>query len=437
MRIDRIRTALLAALVVCVLAAPATASANGFFAERSLAPILAGVTFSSPAISGDNVIFMEETAVPGATWILMRFNFANSGASQFQANGTQNALTPQMSGDWVVWQQNSDIKARNIKTGAFKDVTNDAAVTDERLPVISGTLVVWWSFNGSTWDVKGKDLATTASPFVVADGAASQYSPSINGKRVAYLDTSNGFSNVYVKTIGSTAAPLKVTDNTVNQNGPSIGDHLVAWTVHNGNGKDMIRYYDYDTGLTYDGPSNPTYDVSPPRVGGDRILYSLANGSDTDLLIFDTRVAKVSGVFASFPLATTADDDKMGAISGNEVVYISGATPMWGKLLAPAISLNKVPARIAHGGHIHLTGSIRDQGHILGGATVRIEKYSSGRWVQVKTIACPKGTFTYKTPPIHTKTKYRVTYDGRFAWGTSTVTNHFSTVSGTKTAWPR
>jgi hypothetical protein len=429
--------ALLAALVVCVLAAPATASANGFFAERSLAPVLAGVTFSSPVISGDNVIYMEQTSVPGATWILLRFNFANSGTNQFQANGTQHALTPQISGDWVVWQQNGDIKAKNIKTGAYKNVTNDAATTDERLPVISGTLVVWWSFNGTSWDLKGKDLATTASPFLVIGGTANQYSPSISGKRVAYLDTSNGFANVYVKTIGSSAAPLKVTNNTLNQSSPSIGDHLVAWTVHNGNGKDMIRYYDYNTGVTSDGPSNASYDVSPPRVSGDRILYSLANGSDTDLLVFDARVAKVTGALSVFPLATTADDDKMGAISGNEVVYISGATPMWGKLLVPAISLNKVPKRIAHGGHIHLTGSIREQGHILGSVAVNIEKYSSGRWNWVKTIPCPKGTFSYKTPPIHSKTLYRVSYDGRFATGAATVTNHFSTVSGTKTAWPR
>jgi hypothetical protein len=219
---------------------------------------------------------------------------------------------------------------------------------------------------------------------------------------------------------------------------PTIGDHLVVWLVHNAAGKDMIRYFDYNTGATYDGPSGATYDMVNPRVSGDRILYNTPNGSDHDLFVFDTRLAKTYGSMASFKLAGTGDDEKMGAISGNEVVYIAGISPIWGRLAVPSISLNSVPKRIPRHGHIHLKGSISDQGHRIGYASLGIERYASGAWTRIKTLtASSTGTFSYKTPTAHSKTPYRVVYDGRIAIAAPGALTHLSTVSATKTAWPR
>jgi hypothetical protein len=438
MKTGRGRLVLVVAILVSVLAVPSAAIANGFFIERGLWGISFGQTYDTPDLSGGNVIFSEQPA-PGSLWAIWRFNIASGSTTLVHSEPALNQYGSRVSGDWVVWHSNSDIKAKNIKTGAFKDVTADAAAKADAAPEISGTYVVWMSWDGSTWDVKGKNLAAPGSPLNIADGAGNQSAPAIYGDRVAYIDDVSGHANVLVKTIGSSAAPKKITDNAVDQTDPSIGDHLVAWLVHNGTGKDMIRYYDYNTGLTYDGPSNATYDMINPQVSGDRILYhTFLNASDADLYVFDTRIAKTNGSLSAIRLASTGDDEKLGMISGDEVVFIAGASPYWGKLAAPGISLSAVPTRIAHGGHIHLKGYISDQGHRIGSATLGIERYSSGKWTLIKTLtASSTGTFSYQTPKTYSKTPYRVVYDGRIAFASAAARNHLSAVSVAKTAWPR
>jgi hypothetical protein len=337
---------------------------------------------------------------------------------------------PRVSGDWVVWQENYDIKAKNIKTGAFKNVTNDGATTMDGLPVVSGDYVVWQSYNGTDWDLVAKNLATNASSFVFAGGTASQASPSINGKRVAFTDDSNGHLNIRVKTIGSSAV-TKITNNGVAQWSPTLGDHLLAWLVNNSDGRSMIREIN-------DGPSDPTYSVGSMRVSGDRILFDRPTATDYDVSLWDARIAKTSGIFSIVGLAATTENDTVGSFSGNELTYMSDNAMYWGKLAVPSISLASVPSRIARGGHIHLAGSISDQGHRIGGASLGIEKLASGRWTRVKTItANSSGAFSYQTPRIYSKTQYRVVYDGRLILFGAGALDHLSTVSGAKTAWPR
>jgi hypothetical protein len=437
MRTDRIGSALLTAvLAMALLSLPATAFANSLFIERGLVGT-SSTQHNYPAIGGDNVIFGALSPEPGSVWVLRRFNIATGLETAFHS-GTDHALGSRISGDWVVWQQNHDIKAKNIKTGAFKNVTNDGDLTDERMPDVSGTYVVYWFLNGAKWDVRAKNLATTASPSTLAGGDGNQFSPSIYGKRVAYVDDADGHGDVLVKTIGSSAAPTRITDDGLTHWSPSIGDHLIAWVIHNATGKDRIQYFDYNTGETTLGPTDDMYDILNVRVSGDRILYNVPNGADQDLYVFDTRMAKVADLFASFKLAGTGDDEEMGAISGNEVVYIAGASPIWGRLAVPSISVSAVPSRIAHGGHIHLKGSISDQGHRIGSASIGIEKYVSGAWKRVKTFtASSTGTFSYQTPKTYSKTPYRVVYDGRLAFMGAPALTHLSAVSGVKYAWPR
>jgi hypothetical protein len=436
MRIDRVRAAFLAMLLTSVLIAPTAAMANTIFIERGLVgPITS--QYNYPAIGGDAIIVSELSSTPGSVWILKRFSLATGLETTFHS-GSAHALGARISGDWVVWQQNSDIKAKNLKTGAFKNVTNDGALTDERMPDISGTYVVWWYLNGAKWDVKAKDLSTTASPFTLVGGDANQFAPSIYGNRVAYVDDADGHGDVLVKTIGSSVAPRRITDDGLAHWSPSIGDHLIAWVIHNASGKDRIQYFDYNTGETTLGPTNATYDVLNVRVSGDRILYNVPNGADQDLYVFDTRMAKVAGLLAAFRLAGTSDDEEAGSIAGSEVVYIAGASPVWGKLAVPGISLSAVPSRISHGGHIHLKGYITDQSHRIGYASLGIERYASGVWTRIKTLtASSTGTFSYQTPKAYSKTAYRVVYDGYLAFMAAPARTHLSTVSSVKYAWPR
>jgi hypothetical protein len=245
-------------------------------------------------------------------------------------------------------------------------------------------------------------------------------------------------NTVYVKTIGAGSASLKLTSDGKQQWSPDIGDHLVAWETLNAAGRLMIRFYDFDTGLVYDGPTSATYNMVNPQVSGDRILYNRQNGPDYDLCAWDTRLAKSSATMASIEITSTVLGDLYGRIEGNQIAFLSGNVVYYARLAAPSIALKAVPTRIAHGGHIHVAGTISDRGHRIAGATLRIEKYAAGKWAQVAAVAASStGAFSYKTPKTYAKTNYRVVYNGRATMFTIPAAEHLSTRSAVKTAWPR
>ena len=437
MKTGTFRLTLMVAILAVALLMPATALAKSFFIERGLIGLSLGPSddYGTPDLSGNNIVYVQRSSVAGSKWYVRRFNLATAAKSVVAADAAYDLSSPAIDGDWVAWVRNTDIRAKNIKTGTVKNVTNDGATTFEAGPMVSGNYVVWWT---GTAKVMAKNLSNSNAPFQVGAGTGGQYNPSIFGKRVAYLDSSNGHWNVYVKTIGSSAAPKRITDNAVTQADPSIGSHLVAWRVGNASGHWMIRYFDYNTGETYDGPTSTTHDMLNPQVSGDRILYDVSNGTSQDLIAWDTRVAKTAGVFSLFSLADTTQDDHWGKISGNEVVFMTGVTPYWGRLATPGISLNSTPKRIAHGARLRLAGSISDQGHRVGFAKLGVERYVSGKWARIKTItASSAGAFSTTTPKNYVKRQYRVVYDGTTSLFDANAIKHLSTTSKAKTAWPR
>jgi hypothetical protein len=220
---------------------------------------------------------------------------------------------------------------------------------------------------------------------------------------------------------------------------PAIGNHLVAWLSPNGDGHAMVRTYNYDTREWVYGPTSASFDMRDPQVAGDRILYGVSNGSDLDLYVFDVRARRVDSVFVrSFAMPNTSADQLAGRIAGNSCVYLSNGRPTWAKLEVPSVTIASVPKRVPHHGHIHLKGTVSDQGMPLGKVPLRIERYSGGRWVLVTTItSSTTGSYSYKTATLHAKTKFRVAYDGRVYPTSAEIIQHFSAVSATRTGWPR
>jgi hypothetical protein len=336
----------------------------------------------------------------------------------------------------VAWYQGGQIRAKNVKTGALVSVPTVAGV-DNSWPTISGNYIVWQANQiGIDWDVKGWNLATHA-PFTVAGSDdIDEYAATVYGKRVSYLDDEGGLRNLRVATIGSSATPsLLATDAWY----PTIGEHLVVWASSNAAGKKAIFYHDFETGGTYTGPSSDVYDLRDLKVAGDRITYTMSNGVDDDIFVFDTMLARAQGVEnASFPIAATMANESLANTSGNQIVYLSDGRPMWGTLVTPSVSLNAVPTRIPHLGHIHLVGSISELGRRLGGVSIRIEKYASGKWTSIKTLTTTaSGTFSYQTSHNHSKTSYRVVYAGNSAFFDAGLLTHLSAVSSVRVAWPR
>jgi hypothetical protein len=444
MKTGRVRLALIVATMAAVLLVPAVASANSWVLERSLiGGFFSFGTYTQPDVSGDNVVFLaKSTLVPTAHWDLYRYNLVTAAQSVIATDATFDIGSPMISGSWVTWGVGGDIHAKNISTGVKKSVTNDGLSTVEISPALNGTYVVWAAWNGTDWDVYGKNLATTAAKFLIAGGSGDQSEPSIFGKRVAYRDASivaPGAGQIRVKTIGSTASAQLITNNLVDQHDPSVGDHMIAWRTLNGTGHMMVRYYNWDTN-SFGVVASQTVDVYNAQVSGDRVLYDYSNGSDKDTWVFDARINRnATSLILPFAVASTTSDETWGKLRGNAFVYLSGVLPYYATLDVPSVSIGSVPKRIAHRGRLKLKGKLSDMGIGIGGADLRVEKYVSGRWNLVTTIhSSSSGTYSYTTAKNPSgKTRYRVAYDGSFAlFGPSWLT-HFSAVSSERVAWPR
>ncbi|HEY5483337.1 MAG TPA: hypothetical protein VIK31_05930 [Propionibacteriaceae bacterium] len=436
-RTVRLATAL--ALAAAILTTPAAALANGWVMERGLlGGLFANAEWASPDVSGHWAVFMVRTDVPGLGPYRIDKVDLRTGEQSTVTNDEVGHIA--LDGDWVVYDVDGDIRARNLATGAVKKVTNDGGAVAESEPTISGKYVVWEVENDLDTEVWGRDISTMHPKFLIADGNGSQLLiPQVSGNRVAYRSELTGFDGqIMVKTIGSSAAAVNLTGGTGDNFSPSIGDHLVAWTTVNASGKYMIRYHDYDTGQTLDGPTSTTFDMADPRVSGDRILYRAANPGGTAMYVFDVRTWRASpGLALSFPLPDTSADELAGRISGTSCVYLNGGYPTWATLAVPKVTVGSVPTRIRHHGHIHLSGTVSDQGIRIGKARLRIEKYSGGRWLLVRTItASSNGSYSYQTPTLHAKTKFRVAYDGMLVPLGAGISQHFSAVSAVRTGWP-
>jgi hypothetical protein len=437
MRLGRVRVAMVIGVLAIALLVPATAMANGWILERGLIGFSIGQEWTRPVVSGHWAVYM--TRPTAGLWSLRSYDLGSGRTTLLASDASFNVDEPAISGDWVAYQVGLDIHVKNILTGVVKNVTNDGLTTLEVAPSISGKYVVWSAYNGSNWDVWGKDFTSTHAKFLIAGGASNQGEPSIYGTRVAYTDAAApGLGQIKVKTIGSTAGAKMITNNLLDQNSPSMGDHMVAWRARV-SGIWVIRYYNYDTALTLDGPSDATYDMQNPQVAGDRILYDFSDGADKNMFVFDIRAHRSSGPFMfSFAMPNTDADEIWGSISGNTAVYLSNGYPYWAKLAVPSVSIGAVPLRVPHNGHIHLRGTLSDQGIPLSYTSLSVEKYSGGKWVKVKTITTSRtGTYSYTTPTLHSKTKYRVAYEGSIMLFNPGMAQHFSVVSAVRTGWPR
>jgi hypothetical protein len=433
------------ALVLAVsLLVPVAAMASGMTYDKNLiSGFLNFNDYNKPDVSGDNVVFLTKSVLsPTAKWEVDRYNLRSGVVSQIAVDATFDCDEPAIDGSWVVWQVGLDIHAKNLSTGATKAVTNDALSTLDLAPAISGTYVVWSSYNGTDWDVWGRNISGTHAKFLVAGGTGDQSEPSIYGKRVAYRDASAilpSAGQIKVKTIGSSAGPKLITSNLIDQDSPSIGNHLVAWRA-TGIGHKVIKYYNYDTDTTAVVASG-SVDMFNPQVSGDRVLYDFANGANLkDTEIFDARVNRTSTTLQlPFSVDNTTGDEIWGKVDGNKFVYLSGGYPSLGKMMTPSLSVGSVPKRIVHKGKLHLTGKLSDQGIPMAGSTVRLEKYSSGTWNLVRTATTnSSGNYSvYSNANGSGKTKYRIGYDGAFALFGPIYNSHFSAVSSVKTAWPR
>ncbi len=149
--------------------------------------IINGTTISRDVQVVSDTRLVEETPPSDRTTIT---GLVSDSTEVFQVPGVTGCLDPDISGSWIVWDENRygnmDIFAYNITTDTEIQVTNNSA--QQNTPRISGTLIAWEdSRNGGTSqrDIYAYDLST-GQEFVISNNPAHEHLIGVDNGKVAF-----------------------------------------------------------------------------------------------------------------------------------------------------------------------------------------------------------------------------------------------------------
>jgi beta propeller repeat protein len=142
---------------------------------------------------------------------------------------------PDVSGRIVVWQEyngsNWDIYGRNLDSGGKFVICDDEY--DQTYPAVSGNYVVWMDYRNS--GVSGVDiycrdlLAPAGSVFVICEASGDQFYPDIDGDIIVWQDPRTDVSNdIYGYDLGG-AGEFEVCVYTERQNSPAVSGNWIVW----------------------------------------------------------------------------------------------------------------------------------------------------------------------------------------------------------------
>jgi beta propeller repeat protein len=127
---------------------------------------------------------------------LLHFDLSSRTTISITNDGGQNTeYWPDVSGDWVVWNngslQNGDIYAYNMVTTEHVTVTQDSFA--QWYPKIDGDLLTWTDGRNGNLDIYGFDMQTRQE-FPLVEGTNYQYGQDIDGDLLTWLENIGGLT---------------------------------------------------------------------------------------------------------------------------------------------------------------------------------------------------------------------------------------------------
>lgn len=189
-------------------------------------------------------------------------------------------------------------------------------------PAISGSGVVWTSFDGQQFDIYYQDVSTGAAPInLTGTRGENEFLEDIDNGSVVYIHTggANGSpGDIYIlDTASGVASTVAGANPQVHFAHPAIsGNYVVFERIVNGSVYD-IDVYDRTLG----GSPGPQVTNDPavqlrPRVSGDVIVYEDYNANPSVAAVYGYRVSTSGPAFLIAGVGSWPD------IDGDNVVYV-------------------------------------------------------------------------------------------------------------------
>lgn len=196
-------------------------------------------------------------------------------SSNYSVFGEGNQTFPDISGNFVVWQDN-----RSGNSDIYGWLENPAplcsAIGNQTYPAVSRYAVVWQDDRNGNLDIYGYDRWTGAE-FPICVHPARQIAPDISENMIVWADDRNGNSDIFAYDMYTQTEFAVCTDNAV-QTAPAICGSIVVWQ-DNRNGNFNIYGLDLSTGTEFVVCAGPAMQ-SLPAVSEQYIVWQDSRQGD-------------------------------------------------------------------------------------------------------------------------------------------------------------
>lgn len=275
---------------------------------------------ATPDIDGDWVVWQDDRNGSATTDIYAYTLVEPNEIAICIYSGEQEI--PAVSGQYAVWQDyrntKREIRAFDLQSRTeptFSNLTMNNSF-HKRYPDISGDIIVWQDYRNGDTDIYLYDIATNTEQSLYDDGAESwgQYYPAIDGDLVVWQDTRHGNYQIYRCNIGG--VPQRVSSTTDNQWRPVVSGDLVVWEEIDGSSNVTLIAYDLGLGTIVLSYALPGTQVNAAVSNGIVVWQEEGTGpTDYNIRGYDTTTG------AYLDIATANQDDRNPAISGRRVVW--------------------------------------------------------------------------------------------------------------------
>jgi TolB protein len=272
-----------------------------------------------PAINGTMVAWEDYRNVDAGAGsdVYARDMTSSPGPETLIAGGNGDQGQPAVSDQYIVWVDNSAIRARPRSGG---NAINVATGSGDRFdPAVCGSLVVWTDMRNGNADIFGRNLAG-GQDFPIATSPATEAYPDCDGNRVVYMSTgATTFSDIsmFDRTTGATTV---VSAQPWIEWQPAISGNRVVWQAWQTTGIDILGV-DLSTGTPLTA-TNASGDQTLPDISGTIVVWEDDSGTNSAVRYRDLAGGTEQPV-------VTGGAGRAPKISGRSVVWQQQQNGSW------------------------------------------------------------------------------------------------------------
>src|SRR5581483_2070766 len=248
----------------------------------------------------------------------------NDNSSSKANEDSKNSKRPDVSGDTIVWTQDSGDPTHGLDIRGYKVNDDDHFVvdndnSDQDFPAISGNVVVYQTMRSGNWDIRGYDIHEDHH-FDVVTQSADQTHPAIDGDVIVWEDhrAGGGRTDIWGYRISS-PGEFRITNRDDAREPAISGNNLVFTAGATDNAQ--IWLHNLDTGTETPLSSTTEHHRGNPRISGNIVVWEdeREGAGRQDIWGYDLSTGQ------EFPVVTGGDDQYDPDVTSSD----SGTTFAW------------------------------------------------------------------------------------------------------------